>query len=71
MSTNDYHYSVLVSMILLFIIMNFHGCVPAPALVTYNNGFFQRGFTNRTAFEEDIPRPGRVFVVFMTVKYTE
>jgi len=71
MSINNYHYKVLVSVTLLFIIVNFHVYVPASTLMPYNIGFFQHRFTKRAAFEEDIPRDGRGFVVFMTVKHTE
>ena len=71
MSINNYHCSVLVSMTLLFFIVNFHGCVPRPIIMPYNIGFFQHRLTEHAAFEEYIPRDGRGFVVFMTVKYTE
>jgi len=58
-------------MTLLFIIANFRSYVPRPIIMPYNIGFFQHRLTKRAALEEYIPRDGRGFVVFMTVKYTE
>jgi hypothetical protein len=39
------------------------GRVPVSPLIPYNIKFVQRGFSERTAFEEGIPRAGRGFTV--------
>jgi hypothetical protein len=40
----------------------FHGRVPVTPLIPYNVKFIQRGFTERAAFDERIPRAGRVCI---------
>jgi hypothetical protein len=49
-------------MIFLFT-LTFHSRVPVSPLIPFNIKFIQRGFTERAAFEERIPRVGRGFTV--------
>jgi hypothetical protein len=50
-------------MIFSLFTLTFHGRVPVSPLIPYNIKFVQRGFTERAAFEERIPRVGREFTV--------
>jgi hypothetical protein len=45
----------------------FYGRVPVSPLIPYNIKFVQRGFTERVALEERIPRAGRGLTVLSTV----